>query len=198
MKISTIKNKVLQSCSYILSEDGFDEIFIVDCGDIFPIVEYINREKKCIGGVILTHGHYDHIYGLNELLDQYPKIKVFATDTAINALSDPDLNLSYLYDIDEDYIVKSAKFEPILVSDNTEISLFNSTLYCIYTPGHSVDCMSYLVDNVIFTGDSYNPSVQVYAKWSNSDSVLAYQNEKIIKSLIEKHGLFVYPGHYFD
>jgi ribonuclease J len=68
-----------------------DEILIVDCGIGFadasaigvdlllPDITYLLETKKKIVGLLLTHGHEDHIGALPYLLPQLPKFPVFGT-----------------------------------------------------------------------------------------------------------------------
>ncbi|MBI2442587.1 MAG: ribonuclease J [Candidatus Levybacteria bacterium] len=68
-----------------------DEILIVDCGLGFadetmlgvdlllPDISYLLQTKKKIVGMVLTHGHEDHIGALPFILPQLPQIPVFAT-----------------------------------------------------------------------------------------------------------------------
>lgn len=68
-----------------------NEILIVDCGIGFtdasmlgidlllPDITYLLQTKKKIVGLLLTHGHEDHIGALPFILPQLPKIPVFGT-----------------------------------------------------------------------------------------------------------------------
>ena len=68
-----------------------DEILIVDCGMGFPDattpgvdflipdVSYLKKTTKKIVGLLLTHGHEDHIGGVPFVLDQLPKFPIYAT-----------------------------------------------------------------------------------------------------------------------
>lgn len=68
IKIHQIVNSVFTSNTFVLSnEQGL--AYLVDIGDFKSILQLGIKEIK---GVFLTHVHYDHIYGLRELLDRYP------------------------------------------------------------------------------------------------------------------------------
>ncbi len=72
-----------------------DQILIVDCGlgfpdegmlgvnlllpDIAPLLESLKSGKKKIVGLVLTHGHEDHIGGLPFILPQLPEFPIYAS-----------------------------------------------------------------------------------------------------------------------
>lgn len=73
-----------------------DEILIVDCGIGFadetmlgvdlllPDISYLLSTKKRIVGMVLTHGHEDHIGALPFILPQLPSFPIFATNLTAN------------------------------------------------------------------------------------------------------------------
>lgn len=76
--VSHIVNSIFSSRTYILSEEGNTEFWLVDCGDIPPIVDllsFIGGRPFGLKGVLLTHAHYDHIYGLPQLMELFPQVK---------------------------------------------------------------------------------------------------------------------------
>lgn len=68
-----------------------EEILLVDCGIgfpseemlgidyLFPDVSYLVKNKEKIKGIVLTHGHNDHLAGLPYLLDKIGPLPIFAT-----------------------------------------------------------------------------------------------------------------------
>lgn len=193
-EVHTIVNEILQSCTYILTRKGEDRAYLIDCGDPSPIISYLEINNKSLKGVFLTHSHYDHIYGLNEIIEKYPDLDVYASENTFLGLADSDLNMSYLY-TDEDFVVRVSKEHSFVVDEEINIVILGESVKCMATPGHDVDCMSYLIGNMLFTGDSYNPNSPVYTKWRNSDVDLALRNEAMLSQIVAEKRLIVYPGH---
>lgn len=196
MNVEIINNEVLQSKTYILWDENHKDTYIVDCGDIGPILQFLRQHDKNLAGVLLTHGHYDHIYGLKDLISIYPNMKLMGTIHALEALGDSDKNMSYMYDIEEEYEISTNLVNKLVLSNDSNISLLGECLECIYTPGHDIDCMTYIIENKIFTGDSYNPDFDVFAKWKRSSFLEARNNETFLRELVDKRRLIVFPGHY--
>ena len=194
-QVTRIVNDILQSCTYVIDFKDKQGVYLVDCGDSRPIFDYLKRSKKIVKGVILTHCHYDHIYGLNDIITAFPDISVIASDKTFVGLENDDLNMAYLY-TDEDYSVILNPKSKITITTEATISINDNKLYCILTPGHDVDCTTYVLNNCIFTGDSYNPSAEVFLKWHHSNVEQSVKSVEKIHSLIKNRNLNVYPGHY--
>lgn len=192
MKIDTIHNEILQSCTYILYEDSAEECYLIDCGDVEPIERFLQANNKTLKGIFLTHSHYDHIYGLNDIISLHPHVVIYASAETIEGLTDPDINLSYMYD-DGDYTVETNN--TIDIYSNT-VSIFNEAVKPVSTAGHDLDCTTYIIASNIFTGDAYNPDFEVFTKWKRSNPVEAQKSIDKIRLMVMTHNLTLYPGHY--
>lgn len=106
------------------------DMFIVDCGLAFPTAElpgvdlvipdftHILNNREKIRGIIITHGHEDHIGALAYLLKQV-NIPVYATKLTIGLIKGK---------LDEHGILKSAKLVEIKPRDNITLGSFNIEL----------------------------------------------------------------------
>lgn len=80
LKVNHIVNSVFTSRTYILSQEGSSSVWLVDCGDVPPIVDMLSSlggDSSIIKGVLLTYVHYDHIYGLPKLKELFPSLQVY-------------------------------------------------------------------------------------------------------------------------
>lgn len=145
--------------SYVIDENG--HCFLID-----PVLTdyFVNLvSDQIIDFAILTHEHYDHISGVNELKQKFGT-KVLCGERAAERLKDPGLNLSRF----QDYIVQVIPFgngqtgseeyscmADETVADGQIICWEGHRLLFKETPGHSVGSISVLLDNeALFPGDT--------------------------------------------
>ena len=185
MVITCIKNELLQSASYFF--DGY----LVDCGDYDKILETL--EGQMLKGIFLTHCHQDHIYGIEKVLAKFPYAKVYCSQKTRDGLKDDNLNLSYII---PEFCFCFTQDKSVVVLDEGIHSIDGMKVEVVSTPGHSEDCLSYIIEDCIFTGDSYIPFTKVFAKWPRSNKALALDNEARLKEIAETRKLKVYPGHW--
>ena len=135
-----------------------EEIFVLDCGLIYPEDElfgidavipdfsYLEENKNRIAGVFLTHGHEDAIGALPYFLDKF-EVPVFGSELTIE-LAKLFVNSSSLKPSFDDYHV---------IDEKTEID-FNGTLVKFFRTTHTIpDSMGIAVHteegNIVYTGN---------------------------------------------
>ncbi len=190
MKVSQIVNSVFTSNTYILSEVNSDWVWLIDIGDIEGVLKYLPENYK-IKGVFLTHVHFDHIYGINKLIDLFPECLVYTSIHGKTGLYSDKLNMSYYH---EDPLVFLGSKVHVL-HEKDKIELFdNKYLETIETPGHNWSCLTYKVDNYLFTGDSYIPNVKVVTKLKGGDKE---ENKKSLLKIMNAitEVTIICPGH---
>lgn len=186
MKIEQIVNRIFNSCTYVLTCG--DRSWLVDCGDVEPILAHVGGE---LCGVLLTHAHFDHIYGLNRLMERYPGLTVYTSPAGLEGLLSDKLNFSRYH---EDPFVLARPDNVCTVSDGETIPLADGvTARAVATPGHSPCCITWIVEEALFTGDSYIPGYKTVTNFPHSDRELAHRSEELILDLArDRH---IYPGH---
>ena len=125
-----------------------DEIIIVDCGLEFPTddmlgvdlvipdVTYLERNKEKIKGLVITHGHEDHIGAIPYILKQI-NIPIYATKLTIglikNKLEEHKLLRSTkLYEVEAGQTIKLGKMSVEFIRSCHSIP--DSVMLAIYTP----------------------------------------------------------------
>lgn len=196
LSLDYVVNSVFSSVTYVIPcrndngmEDGRD-CWLVDCGDVDKVLDMgLN-----VVGVLLTHVHYDHIYGLNHLLDAVPKAVVYTNADGYAALLDPRLNFSRYHTDAPDFVLERREAVRIIEAEG-KIKLGGGLeVEVLFTPGHTPNCISYIVGDCLFTGDAYIPGIKVVTTFPRSNKEDAQKSLIRLKAL-EQHGLKIQPGH---
>lgn len=191
IEIHDITNTIFTSKTYILSEEGCDRAWLVDIGDVKPVLQYLNTKHLTVEGVMLTHAHFDHIYGLEELVEHFPNCKVYVTEYAKQALASDKLNMSR-YHGDR---IKYDKDNVVVVHEGESLTLFEDEPQMKFyeTPGHNPGCLTMSVGCLLFTGDAYIPEVGVNTQLPFADKDKARQSLDRIIQLAK--GKIIMSGH---
>lgn len=187
MVVSRQVNTVFTSCTWVL-----DGRWLVDCGDVEPLLPLLDGER--VRGVLLTHGHFDHIYGLNDLLERFPDARVYCSAWARDQLLDAKLNLSYYHETPFEFAYPE---RIVVVEDGEALDLGNGhAVTAVATPGHTPGCITWMTHDALFTGDAYIPEVRVVTNLPHGNKHLAAQSVKIILALAATRAIC--PGHIVD
>lgn len=100
--------------------------------------------------IVLTHGHYDHIGGVNDILEKC-SAKVLIGEHDVPFLSDNYLNLSASVFPDNPYA--PIRCDTVL-HDGDVFTLGKSSFKVIGTPGHTAGSICLIGEGVIFSGDT--------------------------------------------
>ena len=124
--------------------------------------------------ILITHSHHDHIKHINEYIEAYPDIKVIGhPKSKLN--NTPEVN-----------------YFPM--EDSSVFNLGGIEIKTIHTPGHYYDSVCFLVENVIFTGDTLfiGRTGRTLSKGSNISDLY----NSVYKKLLTLPGsTIIYPGH---
>lgn len=196
LKCSHVVNSFFTSKTYVLSQEGSSFVWLVDCGDVPPLMDYLSSlvgSSFQIKGVLLTHVHYDHIYGLPKLREMFPSLKVYTNEIGKKALTDIRLNYSKYHN--DPIVYESEKV--VTCDEGSVIELFDGVQAKVYhTPGHSPSCLTYEVGDYLFTGDAYIPGIKVVTTLKGGDKVKAAESVERILRLAD--GKEVCAGHEVD
>ncbi len=149
MKIKTMVNGALEENCYLVVEETSGQALVVDPGT--PSPEFVSALQdmgmKELKYILLTHGHYDHILGVAFLKEQFPDAKIL--------ISEPDA----VYLTDAKYSGANPSEQTPVPADQTvgegdRISFAGKEITVIATPGHTKGSLCYLLDQVMFSGDT--------------------------------------------
>lgn len=150
MNIQLYNLGVLQANCYLAWPDNSTEAILVDTGGYDKrVTDEINKEGLTLKYIILTHGHYDHIGGVNQFMQDFPDAKLVASKEEAELLKEPNLNHSL-----EALGTAISLTADIEVSDGDTLELGDETIQIISTPGHTKGGISIYVENILFSGDT--------------------------------------------
>lgn len=185
-----VVNSFLKSNTFVIESIGFKDICLVDIGDVDPVLAIIG--EKNIGNILLTHSHFDHIYGLNKLLNLYPTAKVFTNQLGCEMLLDEKRNLSRYHGMP--FKFQFPQNVEVVLNNGESVELGDNLIAkAIFTPGHNPSCITWEIGNLLFTGDSYIPGLKTVTKLPNANRNLALESENILRQMSESH--IICPGH---
>lgn len=190
LTVDYITNKVFNSRTYILTPEATDGVWLVDCGDVDVVYERIG--EKPIEGVLLTHTHSDHVYGLEALIERFQNVKIFTNAYGVEALKSPKLNISRYHSEYPDIVFDKPE-NICVVGEGDTIDMFGETVTVYETLGHDPSCLCYRIENRLFTGDAYIPGVKVFTGFPYSNRQQAKESAERILQLSEN--CLVMPGH---
>lgn len=190
LTVDFITNRVFNSRTYILSDEKYDSVWLVDCGDTDRVLELIG--KKSVEGVLLSHAHSDHIYGLEELIKRSPTVKIYTNAAGVEALKSPKLNISHYHSEYPDISIDAPDNLNIL-KEGDGLKVLGETVQVYETPGHASSCITYIIGDKAFTGDAYIPGVKVFTGFPHANKKQAAESvERILQLAADSQ---IMPGH---
>jgi sulfur dioxygenase len=160
--------------TYLIASSNGREALIID-----PVLENVDDYIKLLDDlnlklvkVIDTHIHADHITGASKLKNLTKCVTVMGNHTPAEAVE-------------------------IKVKDDEIIKLDQLQIRALYTPGHTSDSYSFLMNNCLFSGDTLLINGTGRTDFQNGSSKDAYNSlfDKLLKLPDET---MLYPGHDYN
>ncbi len=193
-----MKNMIIQQCvlgmvctnCYFLMNKETKELLIVDPADAPEKIDQmvVRMEGKPVG-ILLTHGHYDHILAVEAVREKYG-LKVYAHQDEAALLKNPTLNLS-------GYGQGGCRVVPDeLLVDGQKFQEAGFEIQVIHTPGHTAGscCYYFQEEGILVSGDTlFCGSVGRTDLPTGSTSQIIDSLHKLLDNLPEE--IDVLPGH---
>lgn len=190
MKVTTLtyKDEFIANTHIVYLTDK--DVISFDCGQSSKtFINYIASHNLNLKAIFLTHGHFDHIRGLDFIDDTIP---VYIALDDLELLNDPYKNCSS--EFEDKVSIKRKVFtlsdEEIVTIDGINIQIFN-------TPFHTLGSSVYLINKeILITGDTLFKSVIGRCDLPTSKARLVDSSLKRIIEIYRQYGdMTVYPGH---
>ncbi|MGI6787582.1 MAG: MBL fold metallo-hydrolase [Acholeplasmataceae bacterium] len=181
MKISKYVLGEYQTNSYLVTRNNL--AMVIDPGyKSDKLINNITTNNLDLKYIFLTHGHFDHVGGVNYLKEKFPKAQILIHQNDLIWLEENDYNLTR----------SKVTYDKVI---NSEISFLLDDLECqiIFTPGHTSGGMSLLINNHLFVGDTlFNMSIG-RTDFPFGDFKTLERSIKRLYQLPDE--TIVYPGH---
>lgn len=190
MKVERFLTGILSTNCYVAWNEQTKEAVIVDPAAYSKkLAEFLREEGLKPQAVLLIHGHFDHIMGLDALLEEYP-VPVYVHEAEKGLIADPKTNLSLTYT--NGYVFEDATY----VTDGQKIAAAGVTFEVLFTPGHtSGGCCYYAeTENMLFSGDTLFRCSVGRSDLPTGDETTLIRSIKE-KLLVLPENTVVYPGH---
>lgn len=173
---------------YVIGDKAVGEAFIIDPGTS-QVMEALEKHDLRPKAILLTHGHGDHIGGVQAIVDAY-HVPVYIHAEDVPYLSDPELNLS-VYSNPTPIIVKADIIE---VHQGDHIECGDINLEVLETPGHTPGGVCYYMDGIVFAGDTLFKDSVGRTDFPNGSYETLMES---IRAQLYKlpDNTIVYPGH---
>lgn len=153
MIIDTLVIGDIQTNCYCLraDEDSHDCVLIDTGLDETELIDIFEKKQIRPLALVLTHGHIDHIAGVNSLREKFPDMKVYIHKLDAESLPDPMSNLSFM----SGGAFKAGAAD-YLVQEGDIIEQAGIRLHVLHTPGHTQGGISLYLpeEGVVFSGDA--------------------------------------------
>ena len=186
----------LQTNCVVLWADGNPACTVVDPGMSSP--ESLQELLSCFSAhgltpeaILLTHGHFDHIWGVNSLLEHFP-VPVYLHP------ADKDImeQLAAIFPGMSSAQFHRFRFETLPVADGQELPLGCGTLHVLHTPGHTPGSVCYYApaDHLLLSGDTLFAGCigRTDLPGGDYDAIMASIQEKLLNLPGQTD---VIPGH---
>ncbi len=157
---------------YILSDEKGSCILIDCCIDVKKVKKALKNEKAQLKGILLTHGHHDHIDSIKDFKEEFKDLEVYISK--------------------ED--AEHFNVEGVSYYEGDEVSIDGITLQIIKTPGHTPGGVCLLCADNLFTGDTLFAGTVGRTDFKGGDYDVLMNSLKLIIETVQEDTR-VYPGH---
>lgn len=179
--ITNTVGNLATNCYTVVNTKTRQAVMIDPAANADFLINMIKNQNYKLQGLLLTHGHGDHIGAVGKIKKEFEGLKLYCSEDEVDVLAKPDVNLSLMLGEAMSYVADDT------FRDGQVVNLIGVDMICLKTPGHTEGGMCYYfpTEKMVFAGDTlFEDSVGRTDFPTGSASTL-------VKSIQEK--LFVLP-----
>lgn len=166
-----------------------NKCYIVDPGyEKEKVIKYVNDNKLKVLGILLTHGHPDHIGAIDCF-----KVPVYIHKDEYQVLVDSYNITPERYGRNMPYSLED--IDIVKIDESAVFSIDDKKIHVIHTPGHTIGGVCYKFGNDLCTGDTLFK--EKVGKWIFKTGDLEAMKKSVVNLInTQPDNVNVYPGHY--
>ena len=185
MILKTFREPPIENNNYLLIDEESKEAALIDCSAVDSRVkDAVDEAGAKLKYILLTHGHFDHVAGIRPT-----DAKIVMHKDDLRILNQTNVYLP-AFGIPEITIPKI----DIYVENGDILKLGNTEIKVIHTPGHTQGGVCYLVENMLFSGDTIFCESVGRCDLEGGDFVQIVESIKTMIFTLPDD-IAIYPGH---
>lgn len=191
MEIKSYPNGIFGATTYLVYDKESKEGVLIDCTcAVDEILNFIKQQNINLKYILITHGHFDHVYCLAEFKEKFPQIQVLMHKDDMPLLNQV-ANQCSMTGVEE---IKVPCIDALINDDTKNLKIGNSEIKIIHTKGHSKGGVCYLIGDNLFSGDTlFKTSIGRCDLFGGDIKEIEHSiKEKLFKL---DDSITVYPGH---
>lgn len=160
--IKTFYDEATSTLTYVVYDEQTKDAVVIDpvldydpkaskvtASAVNAVSAFIKAQQLRVRYILETHAHADHLSGAQLLKRRFEGAKVAIGEhiTTVQAM------FKTIFDLPEGFATDGSQFDRLL-TDGERLEAGSLLIQVIYTPGHTPACVSYLIDDALFTGDT--------------------------------------------
>ncbi len=161
MKIHSFYEPKTSTLTYVVFDEATRDAIIIDpvldydplpsqtsTGSVEKVVAFVDEQKLRVHYVLETHAHADHISS-----SQYLRRRLDARVAIGERITEVQKTFQDIFDLGPDFKTDGSQFDRLL-KDGEVFNAGSLRIEVIATPGHTPACVSYKLEDALFTGDA--------------------------------------------
>ena len=189
--VTNVLGDLATNCYTVVNTATREAIIIDPAANAEFLLEMIKNQQYKLIKIFLTHGHFDHILGIEGIKKAYPDVPVVIGKNDEDILATPAANLSMMFS-GNPVALKADE----TVNDHDVVEILGTKVKCIEVPGHTKGgmCFYFEENKMLFAGDTLFAGSIGRSDFPTGDGEALVRNIKE-KLLVLPEDTVVYPGH---